>query len=192
MKKILAIIVAAFLVFAAVACAEKAEEEDEKPENETTNTEQTITPESPDDEEPPESKPEDEKLPANDSTPQAITYETFKEIIEYSMWPYDIPANAEKNIVHCVSGYNGDVELTYFSFVTKENAADYFDEIKSYFPNQIVMSEEDGDYEICKIEDGEFYYMAVRIDNTIIYGNSRGGYDGLDTWFYGLGYVTKK
>ena len=190
MNKIFAILISALMIFAVVSCAENTDIES-KPENEGENTEQTVTPDVQENVQP-ENEPAEEGNSSTEGALDELSYESFKKIIGYSMYPYDIPVQPEKNMVNCVSGYNGEVELTYFSFVLDKNAATYFDEIKSYFPDQVVMSEEDGEYEICKMEDGEFYYTAVRIGKTIIYGSCKDGYDAIDTWLYGLGYITKE
>lgn len=209
MKKILAVLLALVFMLAAVSCADNTDAETNVENN--NGTEQTVTPEAPEEEAPetqipetenPEAtepevpeKPENDSLDENDDGSDnklnAVSYDTFKEFIGYSMMPYDMKVNTEKNMVHAVAGYNGKVELSYFSFVTKDDAAKYFEEIAASFPGELVESVDDGDYQLCTFDDGEFGYMMARLYNTIIYGSSKEGIPAVNEWMYGLGYVTK-
>ena len=67
----------------------------------------------------------------------------------------------------------------------------YFDEIAETFPGDVVEKTEDGEYELCKLAEGNYCYIMVRIDNTIIYGSCKNDYQPVFDWLYGLGYVTK-
>lgn len=193
MKKIFALLIAVLFAVAAVSCGNNSAVNNDT-ENNGVDAEQTETPEAetPVTEEPGDDVPENgAEAPENDGTPKAVSYEKFKELVEYSMYPYDTTVQADKNMVHAVTGYNGKVELTYFSFTANEDAAAYFDEIAETFPGDVVEKTEDGEYEFCKLAEGDYCYMMVRIDNTIVYGSCKNDYQPVFDWLYGLGYVTK-
>jgi len=206
MKKIFAILIAAAFMFAAISCANNTDNENDVENN--IGNEQTVTPETPEEkvpeteipeaEAPENTEPEVPELPEADINADgsehklnAVSYETFKEFIGYSMMPYDMKVDTEKNMVHAVAGYNGKVELSYFSFTAKDDAAKYFNEVVMSFPGEMVESVDDENYQLCKFSDGEYGYIMVRLYNTIIYGSSKEGIPAVNEWMYGLGYVTK-
>ena len=141
MKKIFAILIAAAFMFAAISCANNTDNENDVENN--IGNEQTVTPETPEEkvpeteipeaEAPENTEPEVPELPEADINADgsehklnAVSYETFKEFIGYSMMPYDMKVDTEKNMVHAVAGYNGKVELSYFSFTAYSICFDIF------------------------------------------------------------------
>ena len=171
MKKILALILALLLAVMVVGCSDNGGKVD------TDLPQQCVTDNNTDISE----NPSDELKPQNENKKiEAVTYDQFKEIIGYSMFPYDTTPDPEKNMLKICSGFNGDVELTYISFVLSKNAEKYFAEIVEKLDGEVVMTENSDEYNICKIKMGDVYY-----------GDSYGGnsnYDDLakDNYFVSI------
>ncbi len=134
---------------------------------------------------------ENEIIKENSLGLEPISYDFFKKTIDFTMSPVDLDKEPGKNIVNAVTGYNGEVGLTYYSFVAAEDAKVYFDEIVSDSSlGTQTFHQEDGDYEIAKYDNSDKAYMVARLANTILLGYSRYGVDKIETWFDGFGYGT--
>lgn len=181
MKKILALILASLLAVMVVSCSDNGGKVDtDLPQQSVTDNNTDIS-----------ENPSDEVKPQNENKKiEAVTYDQFKEIIGYSMFPYDTTPDPEKNMLKICSGFNGDVELTYISFVLSKNAEKYFAEIVEKLDGEVVMTENSDEYNICKIKMGDVYYLISRVEDTVIHGSAKSGFEALETWFYGLGYIS--
>lgn len=202
MKKLALLLIVGAVALFAVSCGEKASDNIENVDKDIQASENGTSEDkndaSTDDQ---QQSSADGKEPTVDNTPKKpgntlglteISYETFKEVIGYSMFPYDTPVSVERNMLYSVTGFNGDVELTYFAFISGKDAADYYEEIIPMYPGEVESTMSDGDYSLCNIKEEGYCYTLVRLGKTIICSGSKNGYDSINNWLYGLGYMVKE
>lgn len=194
MKRLFTVILAAVVMMLAVSCNDKSSEgvKENSSANNGVQNEQTV--EKEDTQIKPDIKDETPvTLPSESLNTKfkQISVEEFKEIMGYSMLPYDIPPVSEKNMLDAAGSYNGDVELFYYNFIMKDNARAFFADTMNAFEGEPLLYQDDGDYELWKIVDADTSYMMARVGKSIVFGSSKKGFESLENWFYGLGYADK-
>ena len=179
MKKIFAVILASMLMISAVSC-----DGNKNADIGNTNIQQPSV-----DDKNGEDVPN--TVLSNSGKLAALTSGEFFRIASYSMAPYRINIDEEKNMAEALSCFDGNVELTHYSFDTHEDALAYIDELAAKIPGEQLEAKNDGGIKSFKKQDGSNVYMAVCIDETILLGCGN-NFTRITDWFYGLGYLAEK